>query len=211
MLACALLAADGRIPADRLRGLVLLGELPLDGRLRPVPGVLPAVLAARRVGIDQVVVPTACLAEAALVDGVQVYGATCLKDVLRWLRDPAAGLIRPDSPRPAATPVIPDLADVLGQGDARWAVEVAAAGGHHLLLTGPPGTGSNATGTHGPLHTGTSPQLSDTQFNDPHMYADVRPINVHTNRSKITISPLTARRPARWRWSLKGCRPDRCR
>jgi magnesium chelatase family protein len=210
-LACALLAADGRIPADRLRGLVLLGELALDGRLRPVPGVLPAVLAARRVGIDQVVVPTACLAEAALVDGVQVYGATCLKDVLRWLRDPAAGLIRPDSPRPAATPVIPDLADVLGQGDARWAVEVAAAGGHHLLLTGPPGTGSNATGTHGPLHTGTSPQLSDTQFNDPHMYADVRPINVHTNRSKITISPLTARRPARWRWSLKGCRPDRCR
>ncbi len=140
-LACALLAADGRIPVERLRGLVLIGELALDGRLRPVRGVLPAVLAARRVGIGQVVVPTASLAEAALVEGVRVYGAPCLKDVLRWLADPSAGLVRPGAPRPAASPIIPDLADVLGQGDARWAVEVAAAGGHHVLLTGPPGTG----------------------------------------------------------------------
>jgi magnesium chelatase family protein len=127
-IACSLLAADGRIPADRLTGLVLIGELALDGRLRPVRGVLPAVLAARRVGIDHVVVPTASLAEAALVDGVHVYGATHLKEVLRWLRDPAAGLVRPGPPCPALLPAVPDLADVLGQGDARWAVEVAAAG-----------------------------------------------------------------------------------
>ncbi|HEV7453496.1 MAG TPA: YifB family Mg chelatase-like AAA ATPase [Pseudonocardiaceae bacterium] len=140
-LACALLAADGRIPADRLRGLVLIGELALDGRLRPVRGVLPAVLAARRVGIGQVVVPTASLAEAALVDGVRVHGATRLKEVLGWLRDPAVGLARPGRLRPAPPMAVPDLADVLEQGDARWAVEVAAAGGHHLLLTGPPGTG----------------------------------------------------------------------
>lgn len=140
-LACALLAADGRIPADRLRGLVLIGELALDGRLRPVRGVLPAVLAARRVGIGQVVVPAASLAEAALVGGVRVHGATCLKEVLGWLRDPAAGLARPGPLRPAPPMAVPDFADVLEQGDARWAVEVAAAGGHHLLLTGPPGTG----------------------------------------------------------------------
>jgi magnesium chelatase family protein len=140
-LACALLAADGRIPADRLRGLVLIGELALDGRLRPVRGVLPAVLAARRVGVGQVVVPIASLAEAALVDGVRVHGATCLKEVLSWLRDPAVGLARPGPLRPAPPMAVPDLADVLEQGDARWAVEVAAAGSHHLLLTGPPGTG----------------------------------------------------------------------
>jgi magnesium chelatase family protein len=140
-IACALLAADGRIPADRLRGLVLIGELALDGRLRPVRGVLPAVLAARRVGIDQVVVPIASLAEAALVNGVRVHGAAHLKEVLRWLRDPADGLACPGPPCPALLPAVPDLADVLGQDDARWAVEVAAAGGHHLLLTGPPGTG----------------------------------------------------------------------
>jgi magnesium chelatase family protein len=140
-LACALLAADRRIPAERLRGLVLIGELALDGRLRPVRGVLPAVLAARRVGIDRLVVPTAVLAEAALVEGVRVYGATHLREVIGWLRDPAVGLTHP-GPLLASPPLpAPDLADVLHQGDARWAVEVAAAGGHHLLLTGPPGTG----------------------------------------------------------------------
>jgi magnesium chelatase family protein len=140
-LACALLAADRRIPAERLHRLVLIGELALDGRLRQVRGVLPAVLAARQVGIGQVVVPIASLAEASLVDGVLVHGATCLKDVLSWLRNPAAGLARPGPLRPAPPVAVPDLGDVLEQGDARWAVEVAAAGGHHLLLTGPPGTG----------------------------------------------------------------------
>ncbi|MDQ2788766.1 MAG: hypothetical protein DLM60_04305 [Pseudonocardiales bacterium] len=140
-LACALLAADRRIPAERLGGLVLIGELALDGRLRPVRGVLPAVLAARQVGIGQVVVPTASLAEASLVTGMRVRGATCLKDVLSWLRDPAVGLTCPGPPRPAPPAAVPDLGDVLEQGDARWAVEVAAAGGHHLFLTGPPGTG----------------------------------------------------------------------
>ena len=89
------------------------------------------------------VVPTASLAEAVLVDGVQVHGASCLKEVLSWLRDPVVGLAHPGPLRPPAPPasVPDDLADVLEQGDARWAVEVAAAGGHHLLLTGPPGTG----------------------------------------------------------------------
>jgi magnesium chelatase family protein len=140
-LACALLAADRRIPAERLRGLVLIGELALDGRLRPVRGVLPAVLAARQVGIGQVVVPTASLAEAALVGGMRMHGATCLKEVLSWLRNPAVELAQPGPPRAAPPVTVPDLADVLHQGDARWAVEVAAAGGHHLLLTGPPGTG----------------------------------------------------------------------
>lgn len=159
-LACALLAADGRIPADRLRGLVLIGELALDGRLRPVRGVLPAVLAARRVGIGQVVVPTASLAEAALVDGVQVHGATCLKDVVSWLRNPTVGLVRPGPLRPAPPMAVPDLADVLQQGDARWAVEVAAAGGHHLLLTGPPGTGKTMLAQR---MVGLLPALTDQQ------------------------------------------------
>ncbi|HYZ07853.1 MAG TPA: YifB family Mg chelatase-like AAA ATPase [Pseudonocardiaceae bacterium] len=140
-LAVALLAADRTVPAERLRGTVLIGELALDGRLRPVRGVLPAVLAARRAGMRRVVVPGGGLAEAALVDGVEVYGAAWLHDVLAWLRDPTVQLERPGPSRAAPPAVVPDLADVLGQPDARWAVEVAAAGGHHLLLTGPPGTG----------------------------------------------------------------------
>ncbi len=89
-LAVALLAADRTVSADRLRGTVLIGELALDGRLRPVRGVLPAVLAARRAGMRRVVVPRGALAEAALVDGVEVHGAARLRDVLAWLRDPTA-------------------------------------------------------------------------------------------------------------------------
>jgi magnesium chelatase family protein len=159
-LACALLAADGRIPADRMRGTVLLGELALDGRLRPVRGVLPAVLAARNVGISQVVVPASSLAEAALVDGVRIHGAAHLNEVLRWLREPGFELIRPGPQRPAPPVALPDLADVLGQGDARWAVEVAAAGGHHLLLTGPPGTGKTMLAQR---MVGLLPMLTDTE------------------------------------------------
>jgi len=140
-LAVALLAAAGTVGRERLAGTVLIGELALDGRLRPVRGALPAVLAARRAGIRRVVVPSACLAEAALVDGVQVHGAASLRDVLAWLRSPTAELEQPGPVRVAPAADVPDLADVLGQPEARWAVEVAAAGGHHLLLTGPPGTG----------------------------------------------------------------------
>jgi magnesium chelatase family protein len=159
-LACALLAAEGRVPTERLRGRVLLGELALDGRLRPVRGVLPAVLAARTVGISEVVVPLPSLAEAALVDGVRVYGAGCLAEVLAWLREPAVGLARPGPLRPAPPPTVPDLADVLEQGEARWAVEVAAAGGHHLLLIGPPGTGKTMLAQR---MVGLLPALSDEE------------------------------------------------
>ncbi len=140
-LAVALLAAAGTVGRERLAGTVLIGELALDGRLRPVRGALPAVLAARRAGVRRVVVPSACLAEAALVDGVEVHGAASLRDVLAWLRFPTAELERPGPVRVAPAAAVPDLSDVLGQPEARWAVEVAAAGGHHLLLTGPPGTG----------------------------------------------------------------------
>ncbi|MGQ0575394.1 MAG: YifB family Mg chelatase-like AAA ATPase [Pseudonocardia sp.] len=139
-MACAVLAAKGAVPQQALDGTMLLGELALDGRLRTVQGVLPCLLAARRAGLRRVVVPVAALPEAALVDGVDVVGAATLDEVLRWLRGDA----RLPGPGPVAlaeeTPP-PDLADVRGQDDARRAVEIAAAGGHHLLLVGPPGTG----------------------------------------------------------------------
>jgi magnesium chelatase family protein len=140
-LACSVLAAAGVVPPQRLAGTVLLGELALDGRLRAVRGILPALLAARRAGLSRAVVPTDGLAEAALVPGVEVRGADTLADILSWLRGKDDALVdavpRPVEPAGGH----PDLADVLGQPEARWALEVAAAGGHHLLLTGPPGTG----------------------------------------------------------------------
>ncbi len=139
-LACAVLAAAGIVPADRLTGTVLLGELALDGRLRSVRGVLPALLAARRAGLHTAVVPADALPEAVLVTGIDIRGATTLTEILSWLR--GADSLTPPEPTPAeAPPPTLDLKDVVGQPEARWALEVAAAGGHHLLLTGPPGTG----------------------------------------------------------------------
>ncbi len=145
-MAVAVLTAAGVVPEDRVRGRVFLGELGLDGRIRPVPGVLPAVLAAARRGHDQVVVPAGNAAEAGLVPGVDVHAACSLAGVVAALR----GDVPPDEDPPAVlaqgtahAPVAPalDLADVVGQLTGRRGMEVAAAGGHHVFLVGPPGVG----------------------------------------------------------------------
>lgn len=139
-LACAVLRASGAVPAARVDRVVLLGELALDGRVRHVRGVLPSVVAARDAGFTQVVVPVEDLAEAALVDGVDALGADSLGQVVRWLKGEGA-LHRPAPAAPPAVAATLDLVDVAGQDQARYALEVAAAGGHHLFLTGPPGAG----------------------------------------------------------------------
>lgn len=139
-IAVAVLASAGKVPATRLLGTVLLGELALDGRVREVRGVLPGLLAARNAGIKRAIVPKHSLVEAALVDGLEIYGAARLRDVVAWLEGENA-LIRPGPLTEGELPKVSDLADVLGQPEARWALEVAAAGGHHLLLSGPPGVG----------------------------------------------------------------------
>ena len=139
-LATAVLAADGAVPAESVGRLVLLGELGLDGSVRAVRGVLPAVLAAARAGHTTVVVPAGNAGEAALVEGVEVLAAGTLAEVVAHLkgRTPLPRHTRgalPPAPRG------PDLGDVVGQPIGRRAVEVAAAGGHHLFLSGPPGAG----------------------------------------------------------------------
>ncbi|MGI5128993.1 YifB family Mg chelatase-like AAA ATPase [Pseudonocardia sp. CA-107938] len=141
-LACGILAAEQVVEQQALAGTALLGELALDGRLREVRGLLPCLLAARRAGLRRVVVPESMLGEAALVDGIDVFGAASLSDVLVWLRG-FCELPRPERIAEAGTGATDelDLADVVGQEDARLACEIAAAGGHHMLLVGPPGTG----------------------------------------------------------------------
>jgi magnesium chelatase family protein len=139
-LAAAVLSAHGKSAWERLEKTVLLGELALDGRVRPVKGVLSAVLAAKREGWPAVVVPVDNLAEASLVDGIEVWGARTLRQLQSWLAGKAQLDGRIDTPSSAPEPSV-DLADVIGQSHARFAVEVAAAGAHHLMLTGPPGVG----------------------------------------------------------------------
>ena len=154
-IAVAILSAAGSVPADAIDGVAFLGELGLDGQLRPVRGVLPAVAAAAASGFRRVAVPHANAAEAALVPGLEVLSAGTLGALLGWLRDgPAAGAAGPvqvieggtapggeQARQPAAAGPALDLADVLGQPAARRAAEICAAGGHHLCLLGPPGAG----------------------------------------------------------------------
>ena len=146
-IAAAILSAQGVVPPHVFDGAVLLGELGLDGRVRPVRGVLPAVAAAVRAGVDAAVVPAANAAEAALVPGVRVTGVRTLAGLVARARgeelpEAERALDPVPDPEEAADPAHqPDLADVLGQATARYLVEVAAAGGHHLLMTGPPGAG----------------------------------------------------------------------
>ncbi|WNI28933.1 YifB family Mg chelatase-like AAA ATPase [Streptomyces sp. ITFR-6] len=165
-VACAVLGAAERIDPASIADVVMIGELGLDGRVRPVRGVLPAVLAAAEAGYRQVVVPEQTAGEAALVPGISVLGVRSLRQLIAVLCDEPvpeeqqphdqgrpdtvlAGLMVPGAGM--GTGIArgsaqgegnrPDLADVVGQERPRKALEVAAAGGHHLLLSGPPGAG----------------------------------------------------------------------
>jgi magnesium chelatase family protein len=140
-IAMGVLAASAQVPADRLSAFVLAGELSLRGQLMPTPGILAVAMAAAKARKQGVIVPEANGGEAALVEGLHVVAAPSLARVVEFLRGTwQPGPVRP-APEEAAGPPEVDLAEVRGQDRARRALEVAAAGGHNLVLVGSPGSG----------------------------------------------------------------------
>ncbi len=154
-IALSVLAASGHLPANSLAETAHIGELSLDGGLRRPPGLLSAVLAARGLGFERVMVPAVCAREAALVPGIEVIAAESLSGAVARYRGEGAGWwvasatdapVRGEDP-PAPALGEPDMAEVIGQPEAVEALVVAAAGRHHLSMIGPPGAGKTLLAT----------------------------------------------------------------
>jgi len=145
-IALGILAAQGVVERRHIADVVLLGELSLDGSIHPARGVLPIAAAARREGMSAILLPVPNASEAAIVAGLAILPVSSLGDAVRALNNPAASS-RPRPLPPACVRELPDgaggadLADVRGQLLARRAIEIACAGGHNLLVVGPPGAG----------------------------------------------------------------------
>jgi magnesium chelatase family protein len=144
-IVAAVLAAAGTIKRRELVGTVFLGELGLDGRVRPVRGILPATLSAAQSGFTRAIVPIRQSGEAQLVSGIEVLGVASLSQLVALLNHQVIPEVEPIEVTGESAQLVAarqlDLADVAGQLEAKWALEVAAAGRHHMLLLGPPGVG----------------------------------------------------------------------
>lgn len=168
----AILVAQGRVTRKSVDGTVVIGELGLDGTVRPVDGVLPMLVSAYRAGYRRAAVPRDNAEEAARAvraTGMELIGLHHLRELLPWLTGTGSprtisGTVDPvdsgDTADSSHLPDLPDLADIVGQEDARRGLEVAAAGGHHLWMSGPPGTGKSMLAERLP---GILPPLNDTE------------------------------------------------
>jgi magnesium chelatase family protein len=140
-IALSLLVADGVLPQAPLDGAIILGELALDGGIRPVRGVLPSLIAALKSGVTRAIVPAANQGEAELIEQMEILAFENISQIYQWLTTGEYPFIESEETTSPHIEDSLDFADVAGQHLARFAAEVAATGGHHLLLIGPPGAG----------------------------------------------------------------------
>ena len=184
-IALAIMAAIGAIPGDQLGDFVSLGELALDGTISAVAGVLPAAIAANALGRG-IICPHACGPEAAWASGdMTILAPRSLIQMANHFRGTQV-LSRPEAGLADAAATLADLADIKGQESAKRALEVAAAGGHHLLMIGPPGAGKSMLASRLPS---VLPPLSPAELLEVSMIASIA--------GQIQNGKLTRRRPYR--------------